>query len=375
MRRFPTLRDIARAAGVHHTTVSRALRNDASIPRATRERVSRIAAEQGYAANPYVSAWMAARRGGRRVCDSPVIAYLICTPTMELWKTTPSIYRYFLGARDRARELGFDLEPFWLAEPGMTRKRIAQILDARGIRGIIVGSSGTSHAHLNLDWTRFAAVAQGFTLKAPALSRTANHYAASMRAALRAMRRLGYARIAWATTPPVDARTRGAWTSEFLYYQQFIAPEARVPLLFWSPGDERGFLRWWSKHRPEAILTHEMALRSILEAGGVRVPEDAGFASIDWHPGLEGWAGVDHEIENAGAVAVDLLSGLLSRNETGLPTHPRTVLTEGRWVAGASLRKLGPAAPLRHMHRQTELHLSAYATAGAGRRARNGASA
>jgi DNA-binding LacI/PurR family transcriptional regulator len=45
-----SIKDIARIAGVSHSTVSRALRGSALIPLATRERIQRIAADHGYAA-------------------------------------------------------------------------------------------------------------------------------------------------------------------------------------------------------------------------------------------------------------------------------------------------------------------------------------
>src|SRR5450755_2499098 len=49
--RHISIKDIARIAEVSHSTVSRALRNSALLPVATRERIQRIAKEQGYAAS------------------------------------------------------------------------------------------------------------------------------------------------------------------------------------------------------------------------------------------------------------------------------------------------------------------------------------
>jgi DNA-binding LacI/PurR family transcriptional regulator len=46
-----SIKDIARLAGVSHSTVSRALNNSPLIPPDTAERIQRIAAEQGYAAS------------------------------------------------------------------------------------------------------------------------------------------------------------------------------------------------------------------------------------------------------------------------------------------------------------------------------------
>jgi len=46
-KKSPSLRDIAGAAGVSAATVSLALRNHASIPETTRERIRAVAAEMG----------------------------------------------------------------------------------------------------------------------------------------------------------------------------------------------------------------------------------------------------------------------------------------------------------------------------------------
>ena len=354
MSRSPTVRELARLIGVHHSTVSRALRDDPALPQATRNRIKQIAAEQGYELNPFVSAWMAARRAPLPGSVAPTIAYVICIPDPAVWQSTPSIYRFYLGAKERARELGFNLEEFPLCPRKMSASRLNQMLDARGVRGVIVGSAGTSHAHLKLDWRRYAAVAQGLTLKKPELSRTANNYSGSMTLALRELRKLGYSRIGYVTMPQIDARVAGGWTSAFLYYQTKVAKADRVPELFWDD-TEKSLLRWHDKHAPQAIITHDAAVRRVLEHHGIRAPRDVGLANIDWDPSLDGWAGVDYCVENAGAIAADLVVEQLLRNEYGVPKVAKTVLTDGRWVKGPSVRRLGPVVPLKPLTRDTRL--------------------
>ena len=52
MNERPTLRQIAELANVHHTTVSRALRNDRRIPLATKKRILEIAKKMDIAQTP-----------------------------------------------------------------------------------------------------------------------------------------------------------------------------------------------------------------------------------------------------------------------------------------------------------------------------------
>lgn len=51
MKKNVTIKDIARIAGVHHTTVSLALRNSKALKKETKEKIQAIAAEIGYRAN------------------------------------------------------------------------------------------------------------------------------------------------------------------------------------------------------------------------------------------------------------------------------------------------------------------------------------
>ena len=58
----PSMSQLARVAGVHQSTVSRALRRDRSIPAATRQRIQALADKLGYRPHPLVSALVALRR-------------------------------------------------------------------------------------------------------------------------------------------------------------------------------------------------------------------------------------------------------------------------------------------------------------------------
>jgi DNA-binding LacI/PurR family transcriptional regulator len=83
-----TIREVAQAAGVHHTTVSRALRNHPALPPETRKRVQAVARKLGYRLNPLVSAWMAQRKSSRKALDSGQVAYLSSHPDRDAWRAS-----------------------------------------------------------------------------------------------------------------------------------------------------------------------------------------------------------------------------------------------------------------------------------------------
>ena len=347
MSHAPTLRDVAKKAGVHHTTASRALRGHAGIPAVTRDRLRALAAEMGYRANPLVSAWMSHRRAAKRPAASVKIAFIVRLRDRAQWDDAPSFTRYYRGAEARARELGFEFEELWLGAPGMTQARINRALLTRRVDGVIVGSSTMPRSSLRLDWPKFAAVAQGFSLTRPALSCTANNYAHTIETALRELRHLGYRRIGYFITPVVDARWSPLGPGAFLVYQRQIPRCDRVAPFRGDVSKKAQFHRWVRSARPEAILTIHVAAEPWLAELGLRIPADIGVAYADWNAGDTGHAaGVDHQLEAAGAAAVDLLAAQLHTNERGIPAVPRLVLVPGRWIAGKTVRKIGPPAPL-----------------------------
>ncbi|HKB56841.1 MAG TPA: hypothetical protein VKC51_04565 [Lacunisphaera sp.] len=66
---------------------------------------------------------------------------------------------------ERATEQGFSLETHWAAELGMTGARLKGILQARGIKGVIVSTHSASEKPLAMSWDEFALVRIGLGQK------------------------------------------------------------------------------------------------------------------------------------------------------------------------------------------------------------------
>lgn len=105
-----TLTAVARACGLSVSAVSYALRGAPNIPPATADRVRRTAETLGYRPHPRVAELMAHIRRARQPGPGERLAFVWmdapfrCRPFATLWA----------GARDRAEQLGFALEEFWL---------------------------------------------------------------------------------------------------------------------------------------------------------------------------------------------------------------------------------------------------------------------
>ena len=107
-----TFRQIAKATGLAVATVSYALRNDPKIPAETIARVRATADKMGYRPNPRVAALMAHIRRARPVATGERIGFI--------WLARPGPYLgTHRGAKQRAEQLGYELEDFALSDRGL----------------------------------------------------------------------------------------------------------------------------------------------------------------------------------------------------------------------------------------------------------------
>jgi DNA-binding LacI/PurR family transcriptional regulator len=336
-----TLQDLAEKAGVHRSTVSLALRDHPRISKAVRRRVRALAEKMGYRINPLVAALMQSRRSGRAV-KHVAIAYVTNYPTRFGWRP-PHHDRpdYFPGAEARARELGYKLEHFWMAEPGMTPERLCDILSTRGIHGVLIGRLPPGQSELQLIWDRFSCVALGLTLRAPKLHRVAeDHYSSACRAmdemAARGLRRIGFVFSEANDSPGVGERWLGAY---FERAMRLNPGEALAPFFLEQHEDSAAsFGAWLERWKPDGLLvTHAMPVVAWLKKIGRRAPADVGLATLVNDRPERGAAGVFCPAAKLGALAVETVVGLMHRGEVGLPTDAHEVLLPAHWRDGRTL--------------------------------------
>lgn len=362
-----TLADIARKAGVHVTSVSLALRNHPRLPETTRQRIQALAKEMGYAPDPYLRALIAYRGKVMPRRNRPTLAYVTNWNTRWGWKKATAHLQFFDGAEAKANELGFQLEHFWLHEPGFTQKRFGRVLYARGISGVIVASySRDMGDELQLDWQNFSAVKIDYFPHHPPLHNVTNNQCSIVRLAARKVLAAGYRRLGFVMHRGWDLSVDNNWTAGFLCEQDLLPARDRVPMhLFpdlhpierWmteknaSPQvDAEPFARWFEKHRPEVILSKGAYVLPALARMGVRVPRDVKFVDLFLEPDGGVTAGVRQNHSRVGAVAVEILAAQLHHNKFGVPAIPTTTFVEGTWCDGASCPVLATveagAAPL-----------------------------
>jgi LacI family transcriptional regulator len=334
-----TLRDVAHRCHVHVSTVSLALRNSPRLSEGTRERIQAIAKEMGYAHDALLDALLEYRDSSRRKKNPPILAYVT---SWRLDLEAISHHRlYWQGAKKRAAELGFRLEHFSLAEPGMTDVRLGKILFSRGIAGVVLSSFATGSAEVKFDWEQFAAVRIELQPVWPPFSTTAVDHVRAIVEAVREALQLGYRRPGFMLGHDWSELVEDHWKMGFLWGQQWLEPSDRLPVFLFKADwknvpREYHFKAWYSEHRPDVLIGPYFHIEARLGDVDLEVPRDV--AVID--PFLEGphefYAGVIHKFEEVGARAIENLVVAVTRNLRGIPPVMVRTYVDGFWQPGPS---------------------------------------
>ncbi len=335
-----TMTDVARRAGVHPATVSRALRNDPRITTEQRATIQRIAGEMGYRKNPLIAALMSARRSARPNAYHATLAFVTRYPDDRAAFFLSEFGDLLAGARARAQVQGYRIEEFNVHNPALSSARTTDILRNRGIQGAIVAPLHSIHEPVEFDWAQFSAVAIGYSLQGVPVSRVSHNHFTALTIAARECRAAGRNRIGLVVPRRVHEKVEKRWLSALLLDQE-EHPTDRVPALLLEDWNESEFSTWFTKHRPEALLCLNVSVVQEWLSRLGRPARYTGIVSLDRRPRDRGVAGIDQDYPQMGAAAVDTVVGMMHRNEQGLPAKPLTLLIDGSWIAGRSLR---PAA-------------------------------
>lgn len=361
-----SLDHIAKLAGVHKATVSRALRNHPTIPKSTRDRIQAIAQKEGYRPNPLVAMYQAQARSSRPTAMQAAMGWLNDYPNAASWSEFPWLRGYLAGARQRCADMGYRLEEINLSANNTQSyddevSRVGKLLRNRGIYGILLPLM-LNQEYLLAEWEDcvVALIGSGHIRSAAGPEGPTSHFHAqrfpvadrdlffNMRLAFENLRQLGYYRIGLVYSRYIDAEANGQAQGAYLAEQALMPEGDRIPILFlerFKEGRPAAFDEWLKKYKPDAILCINPVIRDWIEELGLKAPDDIGLANLNLVADVSDWSGINEQHEEIGAAAVDILVGALSRNELGLPRQPRRVLIPGEWVAGSTLRS---AASLQH---------------------------
>lgn len=332
----PSCKTIAQEAGVSRMTVSMALRDHPRVAPETRERIKKIAARQGYTPDPNLIQLMGYLRKRDISKEEPVIA-LLNGQRRPIKELSPEARLIRKGAIERAEDLGFKTEDFWLHEPKMRVERMVQILQTRGIRGIVVLPVESLRDVFMLPQEEFMGVATCSVAAKLGFNQVHPHFYQSMHLGVSSLAEKGFKRIGFCVTEAEDERSNHLYECYLTWYQQGIPAENRIPPLHEKEITENSLFEWVKAHRPDVVFSTNAQHYEWLQRGGYHIPGDISFAVLgSAEEGLDGIARVDIGYRKIGATAIDILKAKLANEPLGPTDNPAVTLIRGEWLDGAS---------------------------------------
>ncbi len=334
-----TQRDVAAACNVHPSTICLALKNAPSIPVETRLRIQRTAARMGYAPNAAARNLAFLRTEKNHAGGSLPLAWLNQEPQRDFWRSDPDAYRIFTAAKTRAARLGYALTDIWVAEPGLRLERLSQILEARGIEGVVFPVARIFDRRLMQPvWASFATVALGDYRAGAWLDVVCADYYYNLELALTSLGERGFKRVGLLLDQRFDDASGGLTRSCYLGDQAERSESQRVPpcRIEAGPAAAEKVLAWWARYQPDAVVcggrfASATAITSLPEA--VRM--------VGLQSGDEMVDGVDDRSELVATSAIDRLAAKVQGREKRFGADTQRSLVKGHWCGGSPLPEHG----------------------------------
>jgi LacI family transcriptional regulator len=311
----------------------------------------------GWRPNPLASAYMAHLRSTHPPSFKAVLGLVVDHPIPAGVESLPiHMQRIHQGFQRRAAESGYSTQVFSLRDDGLTPVVLDRTMFYRNIPGFAV--TGLQHPGKTLEglnWSRYAAVAMGYSLTHPPLHRVATNVMHGFKLVIDKAFDLGYRHIGIAVSREYDERTSHGVSFPVAYTRENCPPGHKIDSLIYDLPFEESIgvvAKWLDTHRPQLAIG--TAVFEAIKQLGWRIPRDIGFATFDHSPEYANHAGLDQQYEASGRIAADVLIGQVTQNRRGIPKQPVEHLVKGRWVDGPS----APRRARRAARQASQLHMS-----------------
>ncbi|MES2693112.1 MAG: substrate-binding domain-containing protein [Verrucomicrobiota bacterium] len=247
------------------------------------------------------------------------------------------------GAFERATLRGYRAQEFWLHRDDMSNERFSEMLHARGIQGMLLSPLAEGAPTPTLRWEYFATVCLSVPLPSLAITTVCNdHYFSSLQI-VRECHRRGYRRPGLVLHRVHQMRFQGRWEAGFKMGGEMLPGLKLAPPLYVDDWTHTApILSWLKREKPDVLITPAAdALTASLDQAGIHIPRDIGLALLACPQHGDACSGVYQNGRLIGALAVDALISMVERNERGLPEQATTLMVEGQWNEGKTLRNTG----------------------------------
>lgn len=338
----PSIKDVAKAAGVHYSTVSLALREHSRIPEATRKRIADVAKAMGYERSEVSRSLVSFRKGVNvGVRAAPAMVCITNQASRAELVHRPYIRDFFDGAKERAEAMGYGFEEVFLKDDAWEREALEAWLEERRVCGVVLVAMEKPFDEDLLDWSRYSVVKIDSRLIRPRATVVANDQQHAVSLAFRKLRELGYRRIGVAVGEVDHESTHGLYAGGYMLEQRLDGAAEYVPVLYLEKnsceaGHSKQLVEWIGEHRVDAVLCTWNTTPELLAMGGLRVPEDVAFANLCLNGVDPGRAGVVQNHRRVGQKSAETLARYMKTSEVGAREVPPLIYIEGAWQAGPS---------------------------------------
>lgn len=346
------MKDVAKEAGVHQTTVSLALRNHPSLPQATRERIQKLAKDMGYRPDPALSALVAYRQATKNQPSEQVIAWIVNYADPNRLSSFHVHKRLMEGARERASELGYKIDIFWHGQEYKDSRSLNRVLRARGIQGVVFGAFEYRENPLELDWDLFSIVKVNILPKRLAFDAVLCNQIEAVRLAIEELAARGFKRIGLAVSEHEEVTKRFTFSAGYYTYRRLIPAEHRIAPCYFEKTHTREpdsvieeVVEWARANEVEAIISNW----NNIDAAALRLTEEGRscrFVPLDADERTKPYGGINQDHHETGRRAIDMVVGQIKTFRRGLTPHPTTTLVTPSLMPLAEVWPPQPAAAL-----------------------------
>ncbi|MEM6822537.1 MAG: LacI family DNA-binding transcriptional regulator [Verrucomicrobiota bacterium] len=327
--------EIAKELGVSKGTVSLVLRGIGNFSEETQDKIRRLAREKGYVPDPMLGALSAYRKKGEQQPFMGTLGFLLPNRG-PMGGFLGSLWRQ---GQKRAVRLGYRLERFSMDISEMSPTRLGDVLQARGIRGLIVGQKLGSPFWDEFAWDKFASISVTRVNAALPMDMVNHDATNSSHYVWNECVKRGYRRLMVFLNRESDQNIQRRFSNTFLGLHR-DHPETFIeePIQYTDILKSSLKADWIKRHRPDAIICHDEDAVSSIQSSTSIATTKLSIACLSLQTTTSDFSGVHHPRGETMDATLALLDHKIRHDVVGLPKHKRTVLLEGKWIDGKSLR-------------------------------------
>lgn len=333
-----TLKTIAQKCGVSVATVSYAMRNDSRISEATRKRIHDTAEKLDYRPDPMLASLVSYRTSVSSPRFKASVAVLHVHPKDS--RRTLLFERHRNSFQEQIMSYGYSVTDFFVDSGEYTSGRLAQILHARGVLGVILAWGNWENILLEFPWNEFVAVSSERNAVHSSIDRVSINHFHGTDEVFQRMKALGHKRVGLIHHNDLPIRVEknilGAYYSN-LHQNKGMAKG--IPPFVYSLGENpERFKAWFEQHKPEGIISHRLIDESFFKNAGIEFPQDAHYAVVEIDEEASGNAAGITVNDDMGRTLANILAGKLHNNElVDLNREGMITLVNGSWKPGKTL--------------------------------------